>query len=280
MKYLRQYKRVFIISLVLVCLLLMLVTSLSGAGPTFLGRTLSRITAPIQSGLMGVADWVSGRVEFLSGMSELHEENQRLRDLNSLLVMENSLLRGVRAENQILADLLETSRRYDDLPVMEAHVIAVDPGNWFNGFNIGRGANQGVERNMAVLVNGGLAGRVTQVWPNTARVEAIIDSASSVSAMVYRSGDIGVVRGDIELMMDGLALMMFMTLDVDINEGDEIQTSQFSTIYPSGITIGHVESVYHDPGGMTTAVIRPMADFSMVTHVLVITELFGLVAGD
>ena len=276
MKYLKKHKRAFIISLVVFCLLLMWVTSVSSAGPTIFGRAFSTVTGGIQSGITSFAEMVGDRLEFFRGMARLQEENHWLRTQNEILTMENTRLGFVDQENANLTLLLDTARRFAEFPTQTAHVISVDPGNWYNRFRIDLGYQNGMVRNMAVLADGGLIGRVIQVSPRSSLVESIIHDTSGVSAMVYRTGHVGIVRGDIDLMMDGLVMMEFSNLDADIAVGDQIQTSQLSSIYPPGIAIGEVISVTWAPNGMPSAIIQPVASFYMIRHVLVITELFDL----
>jgi len=280
LRHLRRNKRIFILSLAGFCLLMIIVTALTNSGPTFLGKALSTITNPIQSGIMGLSKWTSDRIGFFRGMTALFEENQRLSEENAILRMDNSRMRLVDEENEKLAELLETRRRYADFPYLVGLTRAVDPGNWYKQFNIDIGSTHGVLVNMPVLADGALLGRVTEVWPFYSRVQSIIDDTSGVSARVFRSNHVGTVRGDVELMMEGLCLMEFTSLEVDIAVGDEIQTSQLSSYYPPGITIGFVESVARDSRGMTSAVIKPVADLSHVDYVLVITKLYDWESGD
>ncbi|MCL2702210.1 MAG: rod shape-determining protein MreC [Defluviitaleaceae bacterium] len=280
MKRLKRRKRAFIISLIIFCLLLITVTALAGGGPTFLGRAFVTVTSPVQSGLTGTGNWLGERLGYFRGMAALYEENRRLTAENALLVMENSLLRYLEEAVEEYAMLLDTQLRYSNYDTMVAQVRASDPGNWYNRFIIDRGSSHGIEVNMPVLANGALIGRISKTWPYSALVESIIDDGSGVSAKVYRTNHVGVVRGDVELMMEGLVRMGFTSLGVDVAVGDEIQTSQLSSYYPPGITIGHVVSVEVDSRGIASAIVQPTADFSPVKSVLVITELFYLEYGD
>jgi rod shape-determining protein MreC len=107
-------------------------------------------------------------------------------------------------------------------------------------------------------------------------VESIIDDRSGVSAEVARSGHVGFIRGDVELIMEGLVKLEFTRLDVDVVVGDIIYTSQISSYYPPELLIGHVVGVHADSRGMVTATVKPAANFSRIRSVLIITELFEL----
>ena len=54
-----------------------------------------------------------------------------------------------------------------------------------------------------MLAGSGLAGIVTEVGPDYARVRSIIDDSSNISAMILSTSDICMVRGDLQLAADG-----------------------------------------------------------------------------
>lgn len=276
MNFIKRHKRVFIISLCVLCLLLITITVAYRRSPTLVERALSAMTTPIQSGITAVGNWVGGKISFLATMSSLNDENQRLRDENAILTIENSRLRQVNEDNESLIAQLDTKSKYSDFPVTNAKVVGYDPGNWYYRFIVDKGENQGIMKNLAVLADGALIGRIVEVWSNSARVESIINDTSAVSAKNNRTNDVGYVHGDASLMMDGLCLMEFTNIEVDIAVGDEISTSQLSSIYPPGIAIGTVTQVNVDSRGATTAVIKPIANFSLVEHVFIITELYDI----
>jgi rod shape-determining protein MreC len=254
---------------------MMAITYISSANPTIFGNALSFITTPIQSGLSKAGGWIRDRIDFFTGMSDLYDENQLLRDRISQLQFENSRVKLLEQENTEMAALLATTRMYA-YPSMFAMVMSYDPGNWYKRFIIDKGAEDGIKNNMVVLADGALAGFISQVRSHSSRVTSIIDGGGSgVSAKVTRTEDIGNVKGDPELMLDGLCLMEFNTTGVDIAVGDEIRTSQISSIYPPDILIGTVKEVMTDVRGMRSAVIEPVMNFSLVKSVLVITELYG-----
>lgn len=126
---------------------------------------------------------------------------------------------------------------------------------------------------MAVVNAGGLVGRVVDASSTYSNVYSILDSRSSVSAKSLRTGDLGVVTGDHELMKQGLCKMEYIDSEAEIMEGDEIITSGLSDYYPAGISIGYVTEVHQDQNGLTKyAVIEPKVDFKHLDTVLVVTE--------
>jgi rod shape-determining protein MreC len=69
--------------------------------------------------------------------------------------------------------------------------------------------------------------------------------------------------------------MDYINYDAEIIEGDEIVTSNLSSIFPPGLKIGYVKEIHTDTNGLTKyATISPVVDFQHLENVLVITDSF------
>ena len=61
--------------------------------------------------------------------------------------------------------------------------------------------------------------------------------------------------------------------NADLTVGDVICTSGVGSVYPFGISVGHVTSIEKDPYSKNTvAYIEPAVDFSSVGRVMVVAE--------
>jgi len=272
--FLRRHKKAFISVITAMCVLAAALTFGERYAPTVLEKALGYVVTPVQAAFTAAGNWVSERVDFLVHMNELSVENELLRAQNELYSAEISRLKLVDQENERLSDLLNTDRRYQEYPRIGAKIIAKDVGNWYQTFTIDRGTKDGLQKNMVVLAAGGLCGRVSEVWYSSATVVALIDDTFSVSAQGSRTGDTGIVRGDIALQLEGKCRMDFIDAEAKIVEGDEIVTSQLSSMYPPGITIGTVLSVSRNTNGTQSAIIQPTVNFTHMSNVFVITEIF------
>ena len=88
---------------------------------------------------------------------------------------------------------------YSEYEKVAAQVISKDPGNWYDTFVINKGSNDGIQKDMNVIADGGLVGLVEEVSSNSATVRSIIDDSSSVSAMTA----VSYTHLSIELSADG-----------------------------------------------------------------------------
>lgn len=210
----------------------------------------------------------------------LLEENQKLKEENGKLIYENSILAQYQEENENLKKLLDMKQLYKEYKGVGANIIAKETGNWYKVFTIDKGTRDGVYENSVILANGGLVGQVVEgnafvsggATDIASKVISIIDSRSAVSAQVVRTGDVGIVKGDIELANDGMCVLE-INIESEVVKGDQIITSHLSSIYPPGIPIGTVEEVVAGKNDLTLyAYIRPVVDFKHLKQVLVINN--------
>jgi rod shape-determining protein MreC len=188
--------------------------------------------------------------------------------MDSTMLVMDEILR----ENQRLNRLLEFKEQKHPFIVEGVRITGKNPGNWFNTLTIDKGSNDQITVNMAVVNDQGLIGRVIDAGGNWATVRTIIDGQSSVSAIIERTRDNGMVKGNNSLTFeDGLCRMINLPLDSDVVAGDRVITSGLGEIFPKGIPIGEVTEVLQEERDMyKTAIVRPHADFLHLEEVLVI----------
>lgn len=238
---------------------------------TIIEKGLGYIIIPIQKVINGIGGWTSNQVNFIKNIKELENQNTELLKKVDELSYENKILQQYKDENNRLRTLLDLDKKYADYPKIGSEIIGKEPGNWYNIFLIDKGTNDGLEVDMVVLSGNGLVGHIIEVAPNYSKVLSVIDDRNSVSSKVLRSGDLGIVKGDLTLVNEGLCRMEYVNAEADIIVGDEIVTSNLSDIYPPGIMIGMVKEIETESHGLTKyALIEPVVDFRHLEEVLVI----------
>lgn len=241
------------------------------------------VLMPIQKGITFVTDKTTNFFGYFGEIDALRTENKNLKETNEKLFYENTILSQYEEENKNLKQLLEMKNLYQAYEGIGANVIGKDSSNWYKVITIDKGTASGVKENSVILANGGLVGHVweasdltsTSTTANSSKVLSIIDDRSSVSAEVVRTGDVGIVNGDIELVNEGLCVLE-INVESEVIKGDQIVTSHLSSIYPPGIPIGTVEEVVDGKNGLTRyAYIKPYVDFKHLKNVLVINYKQG-----
>lgn len=245
------------------------------AKPTFIENTFGFIIVPLQKFNTSAADWFEDKANYFKDIDRLKQENSELKEQILLQNAKLSQMEYIKNENDKLTSLLQMDNKYTDFSTVGAKIIAKDPGNWYNNFIIDKGSEDGLKKDMAVLSGEGLVGRIKECGSHYSKVVAIIDDSNAISGQSVRTEDIGYVTGDLSDM--GSCRMEYINYDAEIIEGDEIVTSNLSTIFPPGLKIGYVRSVQTNNDGLTKyAKIEPAADFQHMENVLVVNEDLGL----
>ena len=227
--------------------------------------------APLQSGVMIVSNKVSGFLSYVTSIAEVRVENERLKDQVNLLITENNRLIEYRQENARLRKLLSFQEAVgSNYSLIAARVIARNPENWYSTLSIDKGQIQGIEKNMPVINDMGLVGRVINVAPDSAEVLLIIDREGAVGGMVQQSRVPGVVEGygpNTDLLQ-----MIHLAHDAPVYRNQVVITSGLGGIFPKGLRIGYVNNVVPEANGlMKRAYLQPFVDFDRLEEVMVIT---------
>ena len=195
-------------------------------------------------------------------------QNERLRNEVDFLKQKVAAGQDVLNENSRLKQLLDLK---EEAPfrVVACRVIGRASDSWSSSVIIDKGSRQGLRRGMVVITYRGLVGRIVETGGMTSKVLLLSDPALSVSGIVKRSRQEGLVCGTL-----GSSLMMkYLPEDSDIQVSDEITTSGLTSIYPKGILIGQVVDVGVEFSGLSRyAVIKPAANLSGLEEVLVIVQ--------
>jgi len=275
-EFFERHKRLFLLTGIFLCILAIIVTISPTVAPNFVQRGISLVITPMQRASSSAMSWVRGHFSAMANNQRLLSENTALQEQVNTLLIENHRLRIAGEENADLTALLDINQRYADLATMGARVIATNPNDWYHRFFLDRGSRDGIQENMPVLGDGGLIGVIRQVRDTSSQFVSVIDSDFSASVMSVRTGDIGMVSGDIALMQQGLARMDRIEAAAQIMPGDQIQTSIHSSIFPPGILVGTVVSVHPNPDGHTRhAIISPVANLNNISVVSIVTEVLG-----
>lgn len=253
-----------------------LVISLIIIGKAFsipiLSTVVNDVLYPFEKGIHLVTSTTNGFLKRFQTLNHLIKENEDLKKQINELQYENALVPQYQDQIDDLTVLLEMKKRFISYQGTGAHIIARDYGNWNKIYTIDKGISSDVKGNSVVLADGGLVGYVDEASYLTSKVISIIDSRSTVSACVVRTGDVGIVKGNIELSHDGLCRFE-INGESEIMKGDQIVTSYLSDIYPPGILIGTVEQVLQSDNELVSyAYIKPVVDFEHLQQVLVVNH--------
>ncbi|MBR0145597.1 MAG: rod shape-determining protein MreC [Eubacterium sp.] len=261
------------LGLSIMCILLL---GLSIFSDSFMQKTrnlFGKIITPMQEGLSNIGEWVEERFLIFGDVKELREENEELQKRNRELEDQIAKSQAELTELAELRGLYSLDQMYPEYNTTAARVFSVDSSGWFNEFYINKGLNDGVYEDCNVLYEGGLLGIVVESYDSYARVRAIVDDRSKVTASVGPNGALCTVEGSLATYKNGYLLATDIDKDAKVSIGDRVITSNVSDRFLYGLTIGYVSELIPDPNNLTvTAHIRTAVDFSGVRDILVITD--------
>ena len=233
-------------------------------------RAVANVMKPIEEAFSSGTGWFFDYVKRLKLRSNIEYEYEKLYDeYDELLsqVMRLNELENELNEYQDLMDEMQTHSQFDGVP---ARVIASDSTNYFSTFTINVGTNQGVENYMAVVKSGGLVGYTYDVTETTAKVQSIISSDTSISALIESTRYQGTVKGTLGTNGEAMCRMYYLSESHLPRQGDTVVTSGVGMEFPKGIPIGTVrESTRGMEEGKSYVVIEPIVDFERIEYVIV-----------
>ena len=232
------------------------------------------VAAPFRAAAAAIRTTLGDWKDYLTEFDQLKEEN---RQLKLELAEKEAILRQAeldREENARLRKLAELREQRRDLHFESARILAQDDSNWSSLLTINKGTAHGIQTgNCVVTEEGYLIGIVTEAGLNWATVRTILDSGSSIGALVFRSGASAVAQGDFAPMGQGRLSLTYLGTDPDLAFGDLIVTSGLGGYYPAQLVIGSVEEVRSSDDGLDqVAVVRPAAELEDLEQVFVITS--------
>jgi rod shape-determining protein MreC len=233
---------------------------------------------PIQGAVNDVAKGVSGVFSAMSDIERLHTDNAALRRENERLTAENLRLADAQHQNELLTGLLQLQSGFS-YKTAAATVIARESSEFRRLVTISKGSDDGIAEGDVVIGEGGaLAGRVTEVGPNYAKVILITDQTSTVIGQLQTSGAAGQVVGQLA----GALLMTNIDSTETIELGEEVVTAGIElpggvrSPYPKGLLIGQVIDVRRDANSVVqTAYLQPATNLDKIEYVLVVLDYEG-----
>jgi len=262
-----MFKKRKIISIIIGLLILLVMLNTVPGLKKGLGNFVYKIFSPINGLFIKTGNGIAGFFEVLTSIHDLNKENLKFRQEIQLLEADNTRLKEIEKENDILKEALNISQN-----IRQVKEVALISGKDIQGFQdwilINRGSKHGISENMVVLSpEGALVGKISEVEPSFSKVMLIIYRDSVVAALIEKSRAEGLIKrsekGD--LSMD------FISNTEKIEIGEKIITSGMDNVYPKGILIGKIEVINSSDNQLFQKIfIVPAVNFNKLEEVIVI----------
>ena len=260
-----------IIITIFILIFLVTVSNLQMDKVTKVTNPFTNFVNGIQNGMVYLKNKIAGNDSFFINFDEIKKENEELKNKNSQMEQSLRELEIIKAENATLKEYVNLTDKYSEYKTRPADVIQYDISNYSKTIIINVGKKDGIDVNMPVISDKGLVGHIIDVTENTAKVQTIIDTSSTVTCTISTTRDSIVSRGVID--SNNQLKATFIPTEASVLEGDAVETSGIGGIYPKGIHIGTIKKVVSTKNITNRyAIIETAVDFSKLETVLVITK--------
>lgn len=196
------------------------------------------VITPVIATLSSPADmarYVSTRVEQLT---QLDEENIRLRDQNAALLHWQTMARRLQGENDTLRQLLnvKASPQYQ---FSTARVVTGSASIFSHSLLLSEGAAIGISADQAVITDEGLVGRIIEVGAHSSQVLLITDINSRIPVEVEQTGEKAILAGD----NSSRPLLNLANDKWKPTIGQRIVSAGDGGVFPSGFVVGEVAAI-------------------------------------
>jgi rod shape-determining protein MreC len=234
---------------------------------------VGNLVGPVEAGTSTAVRPLRDTIGYLNSNSRLRGDVARLSAENSRLRSEADQAPLDRARLRELDGLTKQANQ-TGYALVAARVIGMGPMQSFSRVvTLDAGTSSGVRKDMTVLNNDGLVGRVIGTTRSTSDVLLVVDTDSVVGGRLGSNNEIGFLRGRGVTGQRGRLDLDLVDNSVTPSTGDVVVTwgSQNGVPYVAGIPIGTVESVYSTPRELAKhAVIDPYVDFTSLDVVGVV----------
>lgn len=262
-------KFAFLCGLVFLHLVLISLQVPKGNEPTYFERVVFAVFSPVQHGVVSFFQQISSFWKNHFYFREVQKQNQKLRDEIFMLRQQNLLLKNMLQDFRNAKEMQGLLSQISG-SVIAASVVGFDSSQIYKSLVLNKGSRHGLKRDMAVLdKRGRLVGRVVEpIADHEARVQLITDDESGVGVFSERNRVAGILTGDAA----GKCLMKYvLKTNRDVLEGEEVMTSGYDGIYPSGIPVGKIITITEDIALFKKIVVEPYFDFSELDQLAVLT---------
>lgn len=202
-------------------------------------------------------------------LRHVREQNIELKQTLDRMRLEQAALLEDAHQGQRLQDLLGFQEKYI-YKTVAAQVIGTSGSEQSHVLTIDKGADQHLERDLAVITAEGIVGKVREVFPRSAQILLINDQTSGAGVILETTRIRGILRGNAM----GQPQIVGIMADSRIKPGERVLTAGGDEIFPRGLPVGIVEKVIPDPDqdGFIKILIKPAAHLDRLDEVLVITS--------
>ncbi len=200
-------------------------------------------------------------------LKNAHEENIVLKQKLQSLRANHAQVQELKSKIARLEKLLAASR-HQETPVRLARIVARNRSIYGESLLVDLGSQDGVRKNMPVMHQEGLVGRITRVGNNVSQVLPLLDSRSAVNVIAQRSR----AQGVFAISSEGESEVRYMPLHAEMKRGDLLISSGLGGIFPKGLPVAHITEIADVRGLFPSIKAKAIVDFTHLEEVLILMK--------
>lgn len=220
------------------------------------------------NGIRGVTRGVEEKINNTRTYLSLREINDGLAGQN--IALKNRMENMIRKENPLFFSFTDTIYKQQYVHT-SSEVINNSVNRQKNFFTIDKGRLQGIQVDMAVISDNSVAGVIVGCSENYSVAMSLLNLDFKLSVRLKTNGAFG------SLSWDGRnyrqAILSEIPQHIIVNEGDTIETTGYSAIFPEGIMVGTVSDFEKTGGDFYKITILLKNEFRKLHYVDVIGNM-------
>jgi len=227
-----------------------------------------------------IVNVVSSPLNFIKEKLRENKEKNDIYEKYKELKQKEEKIKSIEAENNNLQeevnklkDTLELNTVLSDKVYKNATIVNRNIDYWYDEVTIDKGKKNGIKKDMAVINNDGLIGKITTVsnYYSTVKLLANENMSDKISVKIkigdeYAYGLISKYNAkNNSYTVEGIGESL------KIPKGSEVVTTGMGDIFPSGLLVGYVKKVTTDNFDLSkVAVVESSVDFNDLDYVSVL----------
>jgi rod shape-determining protein MreC len=216
----------------------------------------------VQSLFHDFSGWIVSRKQLLAQLDELKNEQVQL-------ISEVIELQALYDYKSDIEDMLVFKKRYKRFQAGVARqVLFIHQGTDEQFILIDGGSVDGVSKDMLLLVENNLVGRIEEVFPYYSKALLVSDARLKIAGYCAKSRARGIVEGSNQYKMK----LKFIAHTKRLRKDDLVMTCGEGILYPRGLCLGKVFEFVKGPVEYDVTVV-PLCDYSKLSYCLVVDSI-------
>lgn len=268
-------RKILVISLLVVCLILGIITNIMTTDRqlTVFEKAIKDSVLMVEKVIGSPFEWVKNKTKENSEKKKMYQEYETLKqqlEEQKGFVTQNEELKKQLEE---LKQLLELNQLLSDYITTNATVIGRDLSYFNETLILDKGENDGIYKDMPVVVKDGLIGKVinTTTFTSTVRLITANNTSDRISVKIQNEEEYayGILTKYDEkndtYIIEGIAQ------NVNIQPGSLVTTTGMGNTFPSGIIIGKVTGVSTDAFDLAKVLeMKSEVNFQDISYVTIL----------